>query len=85
MTANYWAGFVVGFLLASFFGFIFNQIRIARLNMGKHKKPMAIVVPGSLTPVQVIRNHRLAYLKVAGWIILASIGAGLVLFLSSQL
>lgn len=84
-ASYYWTGFVVGFLLASFIGWMFSRIQLERKRVGAHKKPQRVVVPSPHTPADVLKGHRLAILKIIGMLLVISISFGLIVILSIQL
>ena len=69
MFDNFW-GFFLGFMAATFFGFVMSQIQKARRRVGAHRRTQTVVLHTEKTPQDVRADHFKAIFEIASWVIL---------------
>jgi hypothetical protein len=77
MTLDFYLGCFMGFVFASFIGFVLNQIRLEQKNIGAHRKPQVVLAQSPKTPADVVNSHRSAVARIVGWtMLLVAVSAG---------
>jgi hypothetical protein len=77
MTLDFFLGCFMGFVFASFIGFVLNQIRLEQKNIGAHRKPQVVLAQSPKTPADVVSSHRMAMVRIIGWsMLLVAVSAG---------
>jgi hypothetical protein len=70
---------LVGFVLASFLGFVMGRIRVAKGKMGARRRPQTVAQQTSQTPDQVVRSSVAAALSFFLWVVALLAVAGIAL------
>jgi hypothetical protein len=80
VSPDFILGVMVGFVFATFFGYVLGQIQRARSISGAPGRPQVVVTPTRMTPREVMGEAFRAGLAVIGWTIV--LGAGTWFFIA---
>jgi hypothetical protein len=66
-TLDFLAGFVAGFVVSGFLGYLLQQRRVARGKAGAQRKPQTVTLKTDQTPREVVRSSRSAAIESFLW------------------
>jgi|GEM_PF-3304888 len=79
MSGDFFTGFVLGFILATFIGWVLGQIQKTRRRVGAHNRKQAVLSFTEKTPQQVRADHFKAVFEITGWVFILVVGVSILI------